>query len=209
MGRYKNFVNNYNQKYFINGIEKLFKISTTVSTTNMHMFNRDCKLHKYGSVEEIIEEFYDVRIAMYAKRKAYLIDALQKKLIKLSNRAKYILATLNGTVDLRKKKSQEVTDLLTTNGFVTIDGDFKYLIKMPMDSVTEENVERILKEKGDAESELETLQKTKLETMWLSELNTLHKEYSVYKQKREKIQLGSHQQKSAAKKKVVKRTVKK
>ena len=193
----------------INGIEKLFKISTTVSTTNMHMFNRDCKLHKYGSVEEIIEEFYDVRIAMYAKRKAYLIDALQKKLIKLSNRAKYILATLNGTVDLRKKKSQEVTDLLTTNGFVTIDGDFKYLIKMPMDSVTEENVERILKEKGDAETELDTLQKTKLETMWLSELNTLHKEYGVYKQKRETIQLGSHHKKSPVKKNIVKRTVKK
>ena len=114
-----------------------------------------------------------------------------------------------GTVDLRKKKSQEVTVLLTTNGFVTIDGDFKYLIKMPMDSVTEENVERILKEKGDAESELEKLQKTKLETMWLSELNTLHKEYSVYKQKREKIQLGSHQKKSPVKKKVVKRVVKK
>ena len=72
-----------------------------------------------------------------------------------------------------------------------MDGDFKYLIKMPMDSVTEENVERIIKEKRDAESELETLQKTSLETLWLTELDTLKNEYNVYKQKRVHIQSGS------------------
>jgi len=175
----------------INGVEKLLKLSTTVSTTNMHMFNNECKLHKYTSVEEVIEEFYGVRLATYGKRKAFLIDDLQKKLVKLSNRAKYILATLDGSVDLRKKKADVVTELLTTRGFALIDGDFKYLIKMPMDSVTEENVERILKEKGDAEAELKVLQATSLETMWLTELNELQKEYAVYKKKRENIQAGS------------------
>ena len=175
----------------INGIERLLKLSTTVSTTNMHMFNKDSKLHKYTSVEEIIEEFYDVRITMYGKRKAYMVDALKNKLVKLSNRAKYIMASLDGSVDLRKKNSQMVTELLIGKGFVTIDGDFKYLIKMPMDSVTEENVERILKEKGDAEIELATLNKTTLEQMWLRELDLLRTEYGVYKKKREHIQSGS------------------
>ena len=175
----------------INGIERLLKLSTTVSTTNMHMFNKDSKLHKYTSVEEIIDEFYDVRITMYGKRKAYMVDALKNKLVKLSNRAKYIMASLDGSVDLRKKNSQMVTELLTGKGFVTIDGDFKYLIKMPMDSVTEENVERILKEKGDAEIELTALNKTTLEQMWLRELDVLRTEYGVYKKKREYIQAGS------------------
>ena len=175
----------------INGVERLLKLSTTVSTTNMHMFNNECKLHKYESVEEIIEDFYDVRLSMYAKRKAYLIGALLQKLIKLSNRAKYILATLDGTIDLRKKTAQAVSELLTLNGFATVDGDFKYLIKMPMDSVTEENVERIIKEKRDAESELDILQKTSLETLWLTELDTLKNEYNSYKQKRVHIQSGS------------------
>jgi len=193
----------------INGVEKLLKLATTVSTTNMHMFNRECKLHKYGSVEEIIEEFYDVRLAMYGKRKAYLIDALQKKLVKLSNRAKYILANLDGSVDLRKKRAPAVTELLTSKGFEMIEGDFKYLIKMPMDSVTEENVDRIMKEKGDAESELETLRSTSLETMWLSELTILQKEYDVYKLKRERIQAGTGSKPTAEKKRIVKKVAKK
>jgi len=75
----------------------------------MHMFNSECKLKKYLSPEEIIEEFYDIRINLYQKRKNYLINEMEKKLIRLSNRAKYIQETLNGTIDLRRKKSEQVT----------------------------------------------------------------------------------------------------
>ena len=189
----------------INGVEKLLKLTSSVSSTNMHMFNRECKLRKYGSVEEIIDEFYDVRLDLYGKRKQYMLNELQHKLLKLSNRARYILATLDGSVDLRRKNATVVHDLLTSMEFALIDGDFKYLIKMPMDSVTQENVDKMMKEKGDAEKELEVLQKTKLETMWLSELTILKKEYEKYKEHRAQIQNGIV--KSSVKK--VKRVIKK
>jgi DNA topoisomerase-2 len=191
----------------INGIEKLLKLSTTVSTTNMHMFNKKRRLYKYSSVEEIIDEFYDVRIDIYGKRKSFMMNALQHKLIKLSNRAKYILATLDGSVDLRKKNAKVVTELLTSIGFDTIDDDYKYLIKMPMDSVTEENIQRILKEKDDVVAEIDILSKTTLEQMWLVELKTLQHEYNVYKQKRVRIQIGSVDKPKA--KEVKKRILKK
>ena len=62
---------------------------------------------------------------------------------------------------------------------------------MPMDSVTQENVEQILKEKGEAEAELAALLATSLEAMWSVELNNLSKEYDAYKLKRERIQSGA------------------
>jgi DNA topoisomerase-2 len=190
----------------INGIEKMLKLTSNISSTNMHMFNKDCKLRKYASVEDIIEDFYDVRLEMYSKRKKQLIKDLEHKLVKLSNRAKYILATLDGSVDLRRKNATAVHELLTSKGYDLLDGDFKYLIKMPMDSVTQENVDKILKEKSDAETELELLKKTTLETMWLSELEHLQKEYNVYKKLRESIQNGETKQtKKVVKKKVVKK----
>ena len=186
----------------LNGLEKLLKLSTTISTSNMHMFDGDCKLHKYGSVSEIIDAFYAVRLDMYAKRKAFLVEDLRKRLVKLSNRARYILATLDGTVDLRRKSSQVVHDLLVAGGYDLIDGDFKYLIKMPMDSVTEENVAHILKEKETAEAELEKLIATTLEAMWLMELQTLDQVYDAYRAKREQVQAGSKAE--GAKKTIVK-----
>ena len=174
----------------INGLEKLLKLSTTISTTNMHLFDAECKLHKYANVEEIIDGFYVTRLSVYGKRKAHLIEDMEKKLVRLSNRAKYILATLDGSVDLRKKTATQVAALLESLHFAKIDDDFKYLVKMPMDSVTQENVAAILKEKADTETELGILKSTSLEKMWLGELDNLSKEYDVYKSKREKIQNG-------------------
>ena len=183
-----------------NGIMKTLKLYSSVSATNMHMFNRECKLHKYGSVEEIIEDFYGVRMDLYQKRKNYLLGAMEQRLVKLSNRARYIQETLKGTIDLRRKTAQQVNDLLSGMEFALVDGDFKYLIKMPMDSVTEENVANIMKEKVDTERELACLRATTLETMWLNELNALESEYDNYKKKREVIQSGNV---------VVKNTIKK
>jgi len=191
----------------INGIEKMLKLTTSVSSTNMHMFNSECKLRKYLSVEEIIDDFYEVRLGTYSKRKMHLIKALENKLVKLSNRALYIQKNLDGTIDLRRKKADEVNALLTGFQFALIDGDFKYLIKMPMDSVTQENVDKIMKEKDDAEAELDILRKTTLEKMWLSELDTLKKEYEKYKTLRETIQKGGGTK--SGPKKVKKRLVKK
>jgi DNA topoisomerase-2 len=175
----------------INGLEKLLKLTTTVSTTNMHMFNAESKLHKYNSIEEIIEDFYMTRLQLYQVRKDALIKDMQKLLVKLSNRARYILDVLAGTIDLRKKTNQQVQELLEGLKYDKVEGDFKYLIKMPMDSVTEEHVAHILKEKADTEVELGILMKTTTGQMWLKELDVFEKEYTIYKVKREKLQSGS------------------
>jgi len=173
-----------------NGIEKLLKLSTTVSTTNMHMFDANIKLHKYSTVEEIIDDFYGVRLDTYRKRKEYLVADMEKKLVRLSNRARYIQETLKGTIDLRRKTAEQVTQLLSGMKFALVEGDYKYLIKMPMDSVTQENVESIMKEKENTEQELVILKSTPLEKIWLNELEVLDTKYDAYKKHREEIQKG-------------------
>jgi DNA topoisomerase II len=174
-----------------NGVHKLMKLTTTLSTTNMHMFNHERKLRKYENVEQIIREYYDVRLGVYVKRKASLVAAMEKKMLRLSNRALYIQKTLSGEIDLRRKTAQVVTDLLTNLQFDLLDGDYKYLIKMPMDSVTEENVAAIIKERDETRTELEKLKSTTTEKMWLKELSVLETEYDKYKVKRDKLQAAT------------------
>lgn len=185
----------------INGVEKLLKLTTSISSTNMHMFDADRKLHKYNTIEEIIGDFYDVRLSMYRTRKDYLINLLENKLVKLSNKARYIQETLDRIVDLRNKKANVVTELLTERKFDVVDGDFKYLIKMPMDSVTDEKVAIIMKDKENAVFELEQLRNTSLEELWLSELDVLDKDYKTYKNYRENVQCGEAKKIKITKKK--------
>ena len=172
----------------INGVEKLLKLTTTVSNTNIHMFSSEGKLRKYNTVPEIIDDYYSIRISVYDKRKNAIINALEIKLVKLSNKAKYILDTLDSKIDLRRKNNVVVTEMLETMGFDKLEDSYKYLVKMPMDSVTNENVEQIVKEKADTEKELDIVKSTTLEKMWSNELKVFEKEYMKYKTYREKLQ---------------------
>lgn len=184
----------------VNGLEKLLKLTTTVSTTNMHLFDANCRLHKYADVYEILEAFVPIRMRTYQKRKDYLVAALERKMMRLSNRVRYIQETLDDVVDLRKKTAQQVNDLMVARKFDAIDGDHSYLIKMPMNSVTQENVESLQKEHATTLAELRLLQSTSLERMWLNELETFETEYETYRAKREMIQRGKPNGPAAPKK---------
>ena len=191
--------------YACNGLEKLLKLYTTNTTTNMHLFDADDKLQKYEKISDIIDAYYDVRLKLYQNRKDYMIDALEKELVLLSNKAKYIQENLEGTVDLRKKKKEQVIEMLQSKGYDMIgdDNEFKYLTKMPMDSVTEENVEKMLKEKGNKEHELTIIKGTTINQMWSSELDNLLEQYLEYKETRQRLMDGEDSKLKKSQKKVV------
>ena len=172
--------------YGCNALEKLLKLYTTKTTTNMHMFDETEKLRKFDNIYDIIKHYKDVRINIYEKRKQSQMNTLSREVMILSNKAKFITEILTDTLDLRRKKSNEVTCILRDKNYNVIDGDekYKYLVRLPMDSVTEENVQHLLQDKENKSQLLETLANTTESQMWLSELAMLRKEYIVYKNKR-------------------------
>jgi len=193
-----------------NGLEKALKLYSTSSTTNMNLFNEDDKLKKYDSVEDIIDDYYVIRLHYYGLRKDYMIDALEKELLILSNKARYIQEVLSDTIDLRKKKKEQINVLLESKGYNIIDedGDFKYLVRMPMDSVSEENVAKLLQDHDTKQAALDKIKVTTIEQMWLQELEVLEQEYRLYKEERTQAQIGDSKQ-TNKKKKIVKKAVKK
>ena len=195
-----------------NGLEKLLKLYTTNTTTNMHLFDAKDTLQKYEKVSDIIDDYYETRLKMYQDRKDYMIEALENELVLLSNKAKYIKENLDGTIDLRKKKKEQIIDMLQQKGYDKIDNDedYKYLVKMPMDSVTEESVEKLLKDKGNKEVELDNVKKTTINKMWISELDQLKVHYIEYKEERARLMSGEEKKKKVVSKtNTVKKNVKK
>ena len=173
----------------IDGVEKLMKLSTTIKTSNIHMFDENCKLKKFENVHEIIRGYYPVRLAAYKKRKDHLVAAMQQRMLVLTNKARYIEFTLIDKIDLRRKNAEAVAKMMDNNGFDKLpEGGYNYLVKMPMDSVTVENVDRLRKERDDTQKELEILMATSLEEMWMRELDVLEKEYVGYKKERAELQ---------------------
>ena len=52
------------------GLVSQFKLSATMTTSNLICFDRDGSIKKYASPEEILKDFYEVRFQHYHKRKA-------------------------------------------------------------------------------------------------------------------------------------------
>ncbi|CAL5434010.1 unnamed protein product [Camellia sinensis] len=53
------------------GLLKKFKLTTTISTSNMHLFDPKGVIKKYETPEQILEEFFHVRLEFYEKRKRF------------------------------------------------------------------------------------------------------------------------------------------
>ena len=189
--------------YDCNGLEKVLKLYSTNSSTNMNLFNSEDRLRKYDKVEDIIDDYYNVRLVYYVARKEYMISHLKKQLLILSNKAKYIGELLNDSLDLRKKTKLQIVDMLINKGYSTIDNDleYSYLLKMPMDSVSEENVSKLLKDHIDKEHELNILIATTVEQMWLKELSDLEVVYGKYISERNKNNQDEPNKKKVLKKK--------
>ena len=158
-----------------NNFEKLMKLYTSLSTNNMHLFNDEEKLMKFDNEKEIVDSYFPVRLKYYQKRKDYMVDALQKELTLLSNKARYIQENLDGEIDLRKKKREEILEMMVARKYAVIedDTDYKYLLKMPMDSVSAENAEKLINDRINKEAELGVIQSTAIENMWLKDLDEL------------------------------------
>jgi DNA topoisomerase-2 len=169
-----------------NVLEKTLKLFTTKSLTNMWLFDHEQKLEKYNSVHDIIDRYYPIRYNAYIKRKEYLIKLLEKEACILKNKARFILEQCDNTFDLRRKKKCEVIQIIIERNFDAIDGDgeYKYLRKMTLEQVEEENMLKLVKDRDIKMTELEDLKLKTPEIMWLEELGDLKNAYNGYKKER-------------------------
>ena len=56
------------------GFLEFFKLTSKVSTSNMICFDFEGKIKKYNNPEQILEDFYPVRLAYYQKRKVHSLE---------------------------------------------------------------------------------------------------------------------------------------
>ena len=160
----------------------------------MNLFDSRQQLKKFTTVYEIVEAYFTVRYELYIKRKEHQIQLLEYQLVKLSNKARFIQEQIvePPTLVLRKKKKQEVIALLKSKNYDVIDNDedYKYLRTMTIDSLEEENVAKLLKDKGLKEAELNILKMKTIEQMWLEELDAFSQQYNIYRNARIKRASG-------------------
>ena len=122
-----------------------------------------------------MDDYYTIRYEFYEKRKEKLIEELKYIVMVLKNKARFIKEQCDDVLDLRRKKMDVISKMLTERKYDMIDEDknYGYLVNMPMSSIIEENIEKLEKEKMKRIKELENLVGTTVSKMWLHELDNL------------------------------------
>ena len=89
-------------------LESYLKLNTTVSLTNMHLYNPDNKLMKYDTIYEIMEDFYVTRLKLYEERKAYYIRVLENDVDLIKYKVKFIESIFSKEIIIEKQKKDTV-----------------------------------------------------------------------------------------------------
>lgn len=94
------------------GLENKFKLSSTLSLGNMVAFDPQGRLKKYESVEQILTDFFYVRLDLYQKRKDYMSNQLKNQLEKISNQARFVNMIIEKKLNINnRKKIDLIADL--------------------------------------------------------------------------------------------------
>ena len=174
----------------INGLEKFLRLYNYHNLNNMHLFDYNDKLKKYENVNDIVDDYFIKRLELYDKRKDYQLKILKDDLVILSNKARFIQENLDDIIDLKKKSNIENENKLIERNYDKYENSYKYLLKLPMDSVSIENFEKLIKEKNEKNKIIKKLEGLRNIDIWLEELNVLKDNYIEYKKMRFEIQNG-------------------
>ena len=140
----------------------------------MYLFNEHLILTKYDTPEDILLDFYDLRLEYYVKRKAYITKKLKDELIILQAKARFIKEYIDGSLQINKKSKQFIIDLLVKNNYPTdTENTFDYLLTLPVYSFTLERIETLEKQCGNKKADLTYIKSKSPSELWIIDLKQL------------------------------------
>jgi len=163
---------------FSDNIEKKFKLVSKISVSNMHLYSADTNtVKKYKSPDDIFEEFIIHRRTIYVKRKDYILNKLKVEMDILNEKVRFINYVLNDELDIRKHTKLQLQEWLEQKDFKkTENGDYNYLIGMPLYQITKDMVDQLNKSCDDKKTDYQIVLEKTIEDMWLEDLSELDKE---------------------------------
>jgi DNA topoisomerase-2 len=170
---------NKSNKDGVNELLSRLKLTTTLSVSNIHTFDDNCKIRKWSSIKQLVDYWYDCRKIIYVKRHQYLLDILRKDLEVISWKVKFILEIVENKLEIRNKKKADINNLLQERGYPKLLNDtYDYLLTMDLYKLTYEEVEELKKKRDTKQVEHDILMNKKPTDLWIEDLDGFDKVYN-------------------------------
>lgn len=152
------------------------KLTRTISE-NYTSLTHENKIKEYENPRDILDDYIDVKLEYTQKRKEYILSEIQKKLDYSNSKYKFIEAVVNDKLILAKRKKSDIIvdidllDVLKESNSLT---RYDYLLRMPVSSMTSEELDKLKNEIEELEKEYKTLNKMEPKDIWISDIKKLN-----------------------------------
>lgn len=150
------------------GLLERFKLISSVSLTNMVAFDSAGRIKKYDDPNEILREFYFVRLEYYQKRKDYLTSEMQNQLVKLSEQARFIKLIIDKELSISNKKRAVLVDMLMKLKFARFDKSGKQ-VKDDLNTLFIDEAEELLQEEEEGAGDISQINERSVNDLESSE----------------------------------------
>ncbi|KAI5965889.1 TOP2 [Candida pseudojiufengensis] len=135
------------EKALRTGLLEKFKLVSSLSLANMVAFDPYGRIKKYNDVNDILKDFFYVRLEYYEKRKSHMLEMIQQKLTMISEQARFVKMIIEKQLSVANKKKKELIKILEQNEFIKFTKDGK--------PIQNSNVDQTFIDDEDSEEEIE------------------------------------------------------
>lgn len=157
--------------FYLKGLADLseIKLTSKLHTSNMVLFNEHDIITKYQTVNDILTNYYSVRLHYYELRKKYLIQKLKMSIKINENKLRFIFKVVNNDSFLKQDEDVIITEL-EMESFLKVDETFNYLLNIPIRNCTVNAIKKLELSIKQLEQDLEQLILQTISKMWLNDL---------------------------------------
>ena len=157
-------------------IIKIFKLEE-YSTEIFSTLDEFGKLKIFENTSDIIRYFVNFRLEYYHKRKEFMLNKMRHDLKVLSNRGRFIKAILDEKLKVNNVSKPDIIKGIEEMNLEQIDGNYDYLLRMPIYSLTKELFEKLKADFTAKKAEIKVLEETDPKDMYLLDLNELKNKF--------------------------------
>lgn len=160
---------------FIANIIKSLRMESYISYNNMYLFDEHRKLKKFDTQYDIIDYYYNIRLDYYDKRKKLQLNQILHNINVIENKIIFIKNVIDDKLKINKRPKEDIEKDIIKLNLLKINDSYNYLLNMAIVSLTKEKLIELKEELEKIKNDYKELDATKIEDIWLDELNELKK----------------------------------
>ena len=154
---------------------KSLQLKSQIGMSNMVLLDTENKPHRYDTVTDYLEVFYKFRLSKYEVRKAFILEDWSKKIHDLREKQRFIRAVVNKELIIESRSKEDVFRDMDEMGM-----EHALLTETQVVKLTEDEITKLEDKINVLQNDIETLEATSPEKLWLQELREFEREYRKY-----------------------------